>query len=91
MTTSYYCTIFPFCSGGKKKTTKKQKALYDWSTTGIPVKTINRKKTGDKIHYRYFSKNLCNNSFISRRLLIIMRDFIALDESRCKSKTYRTR
>ena len=36
MTTGYYCAIFPFCGGGKKKTTKK-KAFYDWATTGIPV------------------------------------------------------
>ena len=37
------------------------------------------------------SKNLCNNSFISRRLLFTIRDFNAFDESRCKSKTYKTR
>ena len=36
-------------------------------------------------------KNLCNNSFISRRLLVIIRELNALDESRCKSKTYKTR
>ena len=29
-----------------------------------------------------------NDSFISRRLFIIIRDSNALDESRCKSKTY---
>ena len=39
MTTGYYCTIFPFCSGGKKKDDKKAKAFYDWATTGIPVIT----------------------------------------------------
>ena len=32
MTTRYYCAIFPFCGGGKKKTT-----FYDWATTGISV------------------------------------------------------
>ena len=38
MTTGYYCAIFPFCGGGKKKkTTKKTKAFYDWANTGIPV------------------------------------------------------
>ena len=37
MTTGYYCAIFPFCGGGKKKD-KKTKAFYDWATTGIPVK-----------------------------------------------------
>ena len=43
----YYCAIFPFCGGGKKKT-KKTKAFYDWATTGIPVKTgINLKKHED--------------------------------------------
>ena len=36
MTTGYYCAIFPFCGGGKKKD-KKTKAFYDWATTGIPV------------------------------------------------------
>ena len=38
MTTGYYCAIFPFCGGGKKKDNKKTKAFYDWATTGIPVK-----------------------------------------------------
>ena len=38
MTTGYYCAIFPFCGGGKKKDDKKTKAFYDWATTGIPVK-----------------------------------------------------
>ena len=37
MTTGYYCAIFPFCGGGKKKG-RKTKAFYDWATTGIPVK-----------------------------------------------------
>ena len=39
MTTGYYCAIFPFCGGGKKKKKgdKKTKASYDWATTGIPV------------------------------------------------------
>ena len=36
MTSGYYCAIFPFCGGGKKKD-KKTKAFYDWATTGIPV------------------------------------------------------
>ena len=40
MTTGYYCAIFPFCGGGKKKDDKKTKAFYDWATTGIPVKMI---------------------------------------------------
>ena len=39
MTSGYYCTIFPFCGGGKKKDDKKTKAFYDWATTGIPVKS----------------------------------------------------
>ena len=44
MTYRYYCAIFPFCGGGKKKkTTKKTKAIYDWATTGIPV--IKKKTT----------------------------------------------
>ena len=39
MTTGHYCTICPFCGGGKKKKmTKKTKAFYGWATTGIPVK-----------------------------------------------------
>ena len=38
MTTGCYCTIFPFCGGGKKNH-KKTKAFYDWATTGIPVIT----------------------------------------------------
>ena len=39
MTTEYYCAIFPFCGGGKKKKDdKKTKAFYDWAT-GIPVIT----------------------------------------------------
>ena len=38
MTIGYYCAIFPFCGGGKKKDDKKTKAFYDWATTGIPVK-----------------------------------------------------
>ena len=37
MTTGYYCAIFPFCGGRKKKDDKKTKAFYDWATTGIPV------------------------------------------------------
>ena len=32
MTTGYYCAIFPFCGGGKKKTTKKQRHFM----TGLP-------------------------------------------------------
>ena len=48
MTSGYYCAIFPFCGGGKKKDDKKTKAFYDWATTGIPVKTgINLKKHED--------------------------------------------
>ena len=43
MTTGYYCAIFPFCGGGKKKDDKKTKAFYDWATTGIPVKTTKKK------------------------------------------------
>ena len=38
MTTGRYCTIFPFCGGGKKND-QKTKAFYDWATTGIPVIT----------------------------------------------------
>ena len=38
MTSGYYCAIFPFCGGGKKKKKdKKTKAFYDWATTNIPV------------------------------------------------------
>ena len=37
MTNGYYCAIFSFCGGGKKKDNKKTKAFYDWATTGIPV------------------------------------------------------
>ena len=41
MTSGYYCAIFPFCGGGKKKKKdKKTKAFYDWATTGIPVKIM---------------------------------------------------
>ena len=43
MNSGYYCAIFPFYGGGKKKKDKKTKAFYDWATTGIPVKR--RKKT----------------------------------------------
>ena len=50
MTTGYYCAIFPFCGGGKKKD-KKTKAFYDWATTGIPVITGNTTR-------RLFSKQL---------------------------------
>ena len=39
MTTGYYCTIFLFCGGGRKKDDKTTKAFYDWATTGISVKT----------------------------------------------------
>ena len=39
MTTGYYCTIFLFCGGGKKKWRQKNKAFYDWATTGTPLKT----------------------------------------------------
>ena len=39
MTSGYYCAIFPFCGGGKKKDDKKTKAFYDQATTGIPVKS----------------------------------------------------
>ena len=35
MTIGYYCAIFPFCGGGKKK--KKTKEFYDWATTGIQI------------------------------------------------------
>ena len=39
MTSGYYCAIFPFRGGGKKKKDdKKTKAFYDLATTGIPVK-----------------------------------------------------
>ena len=37
MTNGYYCAIFSFCGGGKKKDNKKTKAFYDWATTGILV------------------------------------------------------
>ena len=40
MITGYYCAIFPFCGGGKKKDDRKTKAFYDWATTGIPVINI---------------------------------------------------
>ena len=42
MTTGYYCAIFPFCDGGKKKDNKKkpQRPFYDWATTGIPVNSL---------------------------------------------------
>ena len=36
MTIGYYCTIFPFCGGGKKKE-KKTEEFYDCATTGIPL------------------------------------------------------
>ena len=43
MTSGYYCAIFPFCGGGKKKKDdKKTKAFYDWATTSIPVKNKNK-------------------------------------------------
>ena len=42
MTSGYYCAIFPFCGGGKKKDDKKTKAFYDWATTGIPVKMCHK-------------------------------------------------
>ena len=43
MTTRYYCAIFPFCGGGKKKT-QKNKGIYDWATRGIPVKSPKHKR-----------------------------------------------
>ena len=43
MTSGYYCAIFPFCGGGKKKDDKKTKAFYDQATTGIPVKRRQKK------------------------------------------------
>ena len=39
MTTGYYCAIFPFWGGGKKKDDKKTKAFYDWATTGLYIFT----------------------------------------------------
>ena len=51
MTTGYYCVIFPFCGGGKKKDDKKTKAFYDWATTGIPVITKHY-----EIRYDFFFK-----------------------------------
>ena len=53
MTTGYYCAIFPFCGGGKKKNDdKKTKAFYDWATTDILVKNNNVKdcKTSTLCH-----------------------------------------
>ena len=47
MTSGYYCAIFPFCGGGKKKDDKKTKAFYDWATTGIPVMTAGCIEEGD--------------------------------------------
>ena len=46
MTSGYYCAIFSFCGGRKKKKKddKQTKAFYDWATTGIPVKTHGRLK-----------------------------------------------
>ena len=38
MATGYYCAIFPFSGGGKKKKGDK-KTKADWATTGIPVIT----------------------------------------------------
>ena len=39
MTSGYYCAIFLFCGGGKKKEKRRQKtkAFYEWATTGISV------------------------------------------------------
>ena len=45
MTSGYYCAIFPFCGGGKKKDDKKTKAFYDWATTGIPVTSVSSFRT----------------------------------------------
>ena len=44
MTSGYYCAIFPYCGGGKKKDDKKTKAFNDWATTGIPVKMSDDRK-----------------------------------------------
>ena len=49
MTSGYYCAIFPFCGGGKKKDDKKTKEFYDWATTGIPVKMIS-----NDLNYQFF-------------------------------------
>ena len=54
MTTGYYCAIFPFCGGGKKKDDKKTKAFYDWATTGIPV--INSMFPADRIRELNFHR-----------------------------------
>ena len=43
MTTGYYYAIFPFCGGGKKKRRQKNKGIYDWATTGVPVIKITEK------------------------------------------------
>ena len=50
MTTGYYCAIFPFFGGGKKKDDKKTKAFYDWATSGIPV---NRQVALGEMKYSY--------------------------------------
>ena len=46
--------------------------------SGIVLKPNAENNRDSKIHLGYSSKNLCNNSFISRRLLIIIRGLNSL-------------
>ena len=64
MTSGYYCAIFPFFGGEKKKDDKKTKAFHDWATTGIPVitKTIPRNGQWPQWHDvlgNYFKSSYC--------------------------------
>ena len=65
MTTGYYCAIFPFCGGGKKKDDKKTKAFYDWATTGIPVKRQKNKGILWLGYHRYPSNYKRYERFVS--------------------------
>ena len=60
MTTEYDCAIFPFCGGGKRERRQKNKAFYDWATTGISV--IN--DTASPILLAYHGHGISNMSYM---------------------------
>ena len=62
MTSGYYCEIFPFCGGEKKKKKddKKAKAFYDWATTGIPVIREKQWAFPSLSLYKSFQRCICN-------------------------------
>ena len=55
MTTGYYCAIFPFCGGGKKKT-KRQRHFM----TGLPQ--VSQQKIVQSIFYSMPEMRYCTKS-----------------------------